>query len=299
MNMRLGCNPLCWMNTDFPQMEGQVPVDQCLSEIATIGYEGVEMEDPFLKVLDKLPGWLKARGLECIGKWHSTNLLESTLDEELERLDRHCDMLEKLGAKVVNLAECTGCVHQDHGMSLSRRPVIGSDDQWERLCDGLEVLARHIKNRGMVSAYHHHMGTVVQSAEDIDRLMAGTQTLGLLYDTGHLLFAKADPIAVLKAHASRISHVHCKSVRPSVLEEKLKVDSAFFSSVLDGVFTVPGERDDIVDYDRIIETLKSAGYCGWLVVEAEQDPSKADPFTYAQLGYETLHSILNTTLTFS
>lgn len=289
--MKLGCNPLCWMNTDFPQMKGQVSVKQCLSEIAMIGFEGVEMEDPFLKVIKDLPVWLHERKLQCIGKWHSTQLLENSLELELEKLDKHCDMLEALGAKIVNLAECSRAVHQNKKASLSTRPQIQSDEEWSALCAGMDQLAKSIEERGMISAYHHHMGTVVQSSEDIDRLMQGTQHLGLLFDTGHLLFAEAEPMTVLQKHISRVTHVHCKSVRPEILREKIEKKSSFFEAVMDGIFTVPGDEGDIVDYQRMADLLSGSNYQGWLVVEAEQDPAKADPFTYAQLGYETLHSI--------
>lgn len=291
--MKLGCNPLCWMNTDFPQMEGQVSVDQCLSEIAMIGFEGVEMEDPFLKVIKDLPIWLHERKLQCIGKWHSTLLLEHSLESEMVKLEKHCDMLEALGAKVVNLAECSYAVHQDKSAPLSSRPQIKTDAEWSKLCAGMDQMAKRIEERGLTSAYHHHMGTVVQSAEDIDRLMKGTHHLGLLFDTGHLLFAEADPMEVLSKHLSRVTHVHCKSVRPEILREKIEKNSSFFEAVMDGIFTVPGDHGDIVNYQRMVELLSDCDYQGWLVVEAEQDPAKADPFSYAQLGYETLHSMVH------
>ena len=292
MKIKLGCNPLCWMNTDFPQMKGQVSVVQCLSEIAMIGYEGVEMEDPFLKVIKDLPVWLHERQLQCIGKWHSTQLLENSIESELEKLEKHCDMLEALGAKIVNLAECSRAVHQEKKTSLSDRPQLKTQGDWENLCRGLDRLAIYIDKRGLISAYHHHMGTVVQSAEDIDRLMEGTKHLGLLFDTGHLLFAEADPMTVLEKHISRVTHFHCKSVRPEILKEKIDKKSSFFDAVMAGIFTVPGDDGNFVDYERIIDLLTSHEYEGWLVVEAEQDPEKADPFAYAQVGYETLHSLL-------
>ncbi|NGX42693.1 MAG: hypothetical protein K940chlam7_00977, partial [Chlamydiae bacterium] len=212
-------------------------------------------------------------------------------------LEEHMDLLERLQGEVVVLSECSWAVHQERETPLSQRPTVEDEKEWSRLCDGLEQMAQRVRERGFVSAYHHHMGTVIQTKEDIDKLMQQTRTLGLLLDTGHLAYAEADPLGVLREHISRVTHVHCKSVRPSVLRQKLKEDSSFFSAVVDGVFTVPGDKEqpsseEAIDFAQVIKTLVAADYSGWVVMEAEQDPSKADPFTYAQLGYETLHSLL-------
>jgi inosose dehydratase len=139
-------------------------------------------------------------------------------------------------------------------------------------------------------AYHHHMGTVVQSGEDVDRLMRETgDVVGLLLDTGHLSFAGDDPAEHARRHARRIVHVHCKDVRAGVLKDVRNRDTSFLDAVLAGVFTVPG--DGAVDYDAVLAPLAAAGYRGWLVVEAEQDPAIAHPMTYATLGHRNLEAL--------
>jgi inosose dehydratase len=169
---------------------------------------------------------------------------------------------------------------------LSRRPML-ADEQWPGFCDRLNTVARHLRTRGMRLAFHHHMGTVVQTGDDIDRLMAGTDDdVGLLLDTGHLVFAGGDPVAVAKRHGARIAHVHCKDVRASVLADVIARDESFLDAVLDGVFTVPG--DGAIDFPAVLRELRRHDYTGWLVVEAEQDPAKAHPLTYARMGHDKL-----------
>lgn len=292
MTIRLGASPLSWMNADLPSLGAHIAVEHCLSEMALIGFEGTEFEGPYLRIQEKLPTALKQRGLTCIGGWHSCHFLERDVNDELARIDEHIRLLKSLGASVLTLAECSGAVHQNE-VGLSTRPKLSSE-QWRTLCERLDMAAKRAKEQGMRPVYHHHMGTVVQSAEDIERLMQGCQDLELLFDTGHLAYAQEEWRPVFEAHKERIGHVHCKAVRSQKLQEHLAADSPFLSAVVDGVFTVPGDPDACVqsDFDSLIDGLKRSGYAGWIVLEAEQDPDKADPFHYATLGYQTLRQSL-------
>lgn len=293
--MKLGVNPLSWMNSDIPELGSHIPVEQCLIDAGSIGYEGIELEDPFKKILDRFPQLLKKHGLKLVAGWHSTFLLENSLEKEREQLKRHMDLLASLGGSVVNLAECSRAVHRE-GRPLSTRPRL-NDAEWKRLCEGMESLAETIEDQSFVSAYHHHMGTVVQDGADIDRLMAGTEKLGLLFDSGHLRYAGVKPLELLRRHALRVTHVHCKNVRSSVLREKQARDAGFFSAIVDGAFTVPGDDSDccpetFIDFQKIIQLLAENGYAGWIIMEAEQDPKKADPYRYAKLGFDTLSRLI-------
>jgi len=295
MQIKIGASPLSWMNSDFPSLGSHISVDHCLSELSLIGYQGVELEDPFRKVMDRLPQLLLSRKLNLIGGWHALRLLENPLGKELQELDEHLELLQRLGADVAIIADCSFTVHRDRSCPLSKRPYLSESD-WGKLCDHLEKVAERVAQAGMFSAYHHHMGTVVQSGSDVDRLMQGTEKLGLLFDTGHFVYAGEDPHAVLDRHLSRVTHVHCKNVRPTVLAEQLQKDSSFIDAILAGVFTVPGDQQDaatpLIDFSYLIEKLLQGNYRGWVVMEAEQDPGKADPYTYAHLGYSTIHSLL-------
>jgi inosose dehydratase len=294
-NIKIGVSPLSWMNSDMPELGSDIPVEQCLIDANEIGYEGVELEDPFRKIIDRFPDLLKQYNLSLAAGWHSTFLLENTLGQELESLKKHMDVLSSLGSHTVNLAECSGAVHREQ-KGLSGRPKLDTE-QFKRLGEKLDLLAEYLKSQGFVSAYHHHMGTVIQDAHDVDQLMQYTKILGLLFDTGHMRYAGDCPLEVLQRHINRVTHVHCKNIRSSILKDKIKKDAPFFSSIIDGAFTVPGDTSDCekgydINFEAIIDCLVENEYQGWIIMEAEQDPRKADPFSYAKLGYETLKKLV-------
>jgi inosose dehydratase len=187
-------------------------------------------------------------------------------------------------------AEVSCCIHGERNISLSNRPVM-TEAQWQRFAVRISGMASYLQSQGMKMAYHHHMGTVIETEEEVDRLMEVTgPDLALLLDTGHLTYAGGDPLAVLKRHGARIVHIHCKDVRPFILDRVREADSSFLAAVCEGVFTVPG--DGFIDYLALAAELKSQNYSGWLVVEAEQDPTKANPLTYATKGYQHLADVV-------
>lgn len=286
MNVRIGINPLTWTNDDLPALGDDIPLDVCLAEAAAVGYDGVELGRKFPRDPAVLGPLLDAHGLALVSGWYSLRLLERGVDEELVAMQPHFDLLAGLGSSVMVCAEVTRCIHGDLRARLSSRPRL-SAAEFTRFAARLDELAQRMQARGMRLAYHHHMGTVIQSEAEVHALMAATSTaVGLLLDTGHLKFAGGDPLAVARQHVARIAHVHCKDVRQTVLARVRNADTGFLEAVLQGVFTVPG--DGAVDYAPIFAVLRDAGYEGWLVVEAEQDPAIADPLTCATQGYEFL-----------
>ena len=188
--------------------------------------------------------------------------------------------------------EVTGCIHNQQQIPLSRRPLM-TEDQWQLYGARLTQVADYCLTQGVQIAYHHHMGTLIQTTEEIIKLMDSTgASVGLLLDTGHLTYAGGDPLAIIQRFANRIVHVHCKDVRLEVLNDAKNRDLSFLDAVLNGVFTVPG--DGIINYDSLCQQLKTADYQGWLVVEAEQDPAIAHPLTYATLGAKHLRKCAKT-----
>jgi inosose dehydratase len=284
--LRLGINPLTWSNDDLPSLGAENSLEDCLREARAAGYDGVELGHKFPREPAALRAALAPHGLSLVSGWYSARLLERDADAEFEAVQPHLELLAALGSEVMVVAEVTHCVHGDRHARQSRRPWLAPAD-WPRFGDRLTRLADLMQRRGVRLAYHPHMGTVVQSADDVDRLMGATgEAVGLLLDTGHLRFAGADPVEVATRHARRIAHVHCKDVRPDVLADVRNRDTSFLDAVLAGVFTVPG--DGSVDYDAVLAPLAAARYRGWLVVEAEQDPAIAHPLTYATLGHRHL-----------
>lgn len=289
MKVRIGINPLTWSNDDLPSLGSNISLETCLSEAAAAGYAGVELGHKFPRKAAVLGPLLKSHGLSLVSGWYSMRLLERDADAEFAAMQPHFELLSALGSNVMVCAEVTGCVHSDFNVRLSSRPQL-SAEAFRMLADRLSDLAKRMRRRGMRLAYHHHMGTVVQSEAEIDALMANcAPEVELLLDTGHLTYAGGDPVAVASRYSKRIAHVHCKDIRPDVLRRVQNGDSSFLEAVLQGVFTVPG--DGCIDYASVLAPLRAANYSGWLVVEAEQDPAIADPVTYAIKGYATLSQL--------
>jgi inosose dehydratase len=286
MAIRLGINPITWTNDDMPELGGDIPLEVCLAETHAAGYAGIELGGKFPRQADVLRPILARHRLDLVSGWYSAQLCRRSVTDEIAAVGDHLDLLAAMGCNVMVFAEGHGSTDGNPATPLSRRPVL-ADADWPEFCAKVSEVARHLASRGVRLAFHHHMGTVVQTEAEIDRLMAHTSTdVGLLLDTGHLVFAGGDPVAVARRHGARIVHVHCKDIRAGILADVLRDDRSFLQAVLDSVFTVPG--DGAIDFDAVLRELRAAGYAGWLVVEAEQDPAKAHPLTYARLGFANL-----------
>ena len=284
MSVRFGTNPIAWSNDDLRELGGATSLETCLTEASAAGFEGIELGHKFPRDVGLLRPMLARHGLALVSGWYSSRLLERDAAAELRAMRDHLALLRDLGCDVLILAETSNAIHGDRAAPLSRRLEL-ADREWPRFAGRLTELADAVAKQGLRIAYHHHMGTIVQSEAEIDRLMLLTgPSLTLLLDIGHASFAGADPIALAHRHRDRIGHVHCKDVRRTVMDDVLRDDLSFLDSVVDGVFTVPG--DGMVDFATVLEQLPD--YAGWLVVEAEQDPAKAHPLTYARLGHDNL-----------
>lgn len=284
--VRLGINPLTWTNDDLPSLGADTPLEVCLEEGRKAGFTGFELGNKFPRTSDALSAVLGQYDLALVSGWYSARLLERSPEEEIEAVQDHLNLLKQCGAKVMVFCEVSHCVHGDQQRPLSQRPHLG-DDEWRRLTEGLNVVGDYLREQGVHLAYHHHLGTVVESQEDVEHMLDNTHdSVGLLLDLGHLRGAGGDPLAIARRYASRVVHVHCKDVRFGVLEELRNRDKSFLDGVLDGLFTVPGDGD--IDFLPTLTQLRESGYAGWLVVEAEQDPEVAHPLTYARLGYDNL-----------
>ena len=289
MHVMLGVAPIAWTNSDLPELGGDISLETCLAESRRAGFTGTETGVKFPMDSAALGPILRHYQLALVSGWFSGRLLENDVETEMGRMAEHLDVFKTLRAPVLVYAETVGSVQTDQGTPVSRRPKL-SDDDITAYGAKLTELARRMAQVGVAMTYHHHMGTVIESAHDVDRLMAATgPEVGLLLDTGHLTFAGEDPIAVTRKHASRINHVHCKDIRPLILDRVRDQDMSFLDAVLAGVFTVPG--DGFIDFGAFAKTLYKAGYQGWVVVEAEQDPAKAPPFEYSRIGCEHLDSV--------
>ncbi|GAB3392283.1 IolE/MocC family protein [Azotobacter armeniacus] len=289
-SLKIGINPISWSNDDLPSLGGETPLSTALSEGKAIGYQGFELNGKFPKTPEGVRAVLAEYGLELVSGWYSSLLAHRSVEEEIEAIAPHCRLLAENGAKVLVYGEVAGSI-QGRRIALGERPRFYTDEAWKTYGDKLTKLARYTQSQGLRLAYHHHMGAYVQAPEDIDRLMAVTGVeVGLLFDAGHCYLGGGDPLSVLKKHLARVCHVHCKDVREGVVKLSRNEQWSFPECIVNGTFTVPGDGD--IDFEAILATLLAAGYRGWLVVEAEQDPAVAPSYAYAKKGFETLSGLL-------
>jgi inosose dehydratase/3D-(3,5/4)-trihydroxycyclohexane-1,2-dione acylhydrolase (decyclizing) len=262
----------------------------CLAEARQIGFQGMELGHKFPRTPDALRAALAPFGLACISGWYSAELLLRDADAEMAMLRPHLDLLKAMGSDVLVFAETSNAIHGDIDTPLSRRPVMQTE-QWVEFGRRVTEIGDATLREGVRLVYHHHIGTIVQSEADIDAFMAATgPSVHLLLDTGHATWGGADPAALAIRYRERISHVHTKDVRQAVMQRASAEDWSFLRSVLEGVYTVPG--DGMIDFTAVFRALP--GYAGWVVIEAEQDPAKANPLVYATKGYAHLRAVLAT-----
>jgi len=286
--VRIGINPLTWTNDDLPELGDSNSLETCLTEAKQAGYEGVELGRKFPREAAVLGPILKKFKLDLVSGWYSARLLERSVQDEIKAMQPHLTLLKSLGSKAMVFCEVSRCVHGDRKIPLSKRPKL-AEKEWQPFCEHLDAVAGHLEKEGVRMAYHHHMGTVIQAEDEVDRMMDSTKAVGLLLDTGHLTFAGGEPLRALKRHAKRIVHVHCKDIRQDKLARARKQDSSFLDAVLGDVFAVPG--DGSIQFEPILRALGEQRYSGWLVVEADQDPAKAHPLTHARIGHDCLRPL--------
>ncbi|CAI0952284.1 myo-inosose-2 dehydratase [Serratia liquefaciens] len=291
LKAKLGIAPIAWSNDDLPQLGGETSLATCLFESHLAGFQGVETGGKFPKTSEELKPTLKYFQLELVSGWYSGTLLDNSLNEEISRSLPQMQLFRDGGAACLVYGETAGTIQNRQNVPLAERRRL-SDAEISEYGDKLSRFAAFCKDFGVPLAFHHHMGTAIEDEQDIDRLMAATsKDVGLLFDTGHLVFAGVDPVRVLEKHGDRIIHVHTKDVRLDVLNGIDRHKDSFLDAVLKGVYTVPG--DGSIDFTAVINKLAAIGYQGWFVVEAEQDPAKAPPLEYARLGYNTLCKALS------
>lgn len=283
-----GTNPIAWSNDDDQTLGAHIPLETCLKEAGDIGFDGIEKGHKFPTEPAELKAALDPHGLKFVSGWHSLNLLARSAEEEKAAIQPHLDLLKAMGSRVCIVCETSNAVHGNDNVPANDRPRL-ADDQWDGFGRSVEEVAGFCAGQGVTLVYHHHMGTVVESEAEIDRLMAATgpQT-HLLLDTGHIYFGGGDPAAVARRHMGRVAHIHAKNVRPAIMRQVREERLSFLEGVRRGVFTVPGDPEGGVDFAPVLEVAAAHEYSGWLVIEAEQDPETRNPFAYQSMGLKAL-----------
>jgi len=286
--IRFGTNPIAWSNDDDPRLGAHIPLEQCLFDAAEIGFDGIEKGHKMPADADELRAVLAPHGLQFISGWYSLELLERSVEAEKRAMQDHLDLLRAMGCKVVIVCETSNAVHGHDDVAINDKPTLDAAD-WPDFGAKVEEIARFCADQGLILVYHHHMGTIVETPDEIDRFMQATgPATRLLFDTGHCLFGGGDPAAVAARHMGRVAHIHAKNVRRGVMEDVRAQRLSFLEGVRRGVFTVPGDPEGCVDFLPVLQVAAGAGYDGWLVIEAEQDPAARAPRHYQAMGLAAL-----------
>jgi inosose dehydratase len=289
--IRYGTNPIAWSNDDDFSIGGHLTLEDCLSDCRTIGFDGIEKGHLMPTDPEELKAKLAEYGLVFVSGWHSTNLLVNDIEAEKAAIQPHLDLLKANGSEVCIACECSNTIHGDDTKAVLRdRPTL-TPEEFQSFGAKLEQLAAYCAIQGIALVYHHHMGSIVQTGEEIDLLMANTgPATKLLLDTGHAWFGGSDPAEVARKHMGRVRHIHCKNVRPEIARQVEAENLSFLEGVRRGVFTVPGDTQGAVDFVPVLKIAAEHGYKGWLVIEAEQDSAVRDPLEYQTLGHRSLKS---------
>ncbi|MBC2397089.1 myo-inosose-2 dehydratase [Clostridium tetanomorphum] len=279
--VQVGIAPIAWTNDDMPELGAENTFEQCISEMALAGFKGTEIGNKYPKDTTILKRALELRAMKIASAWFSAFLTTKPYEETEKEFIKHRNFLYEMGAKVIVVSEQGHSIQGKMHTPIFKEKPIFSQDEWDKLSNGLNKLGKLAKEKDMKLVYHHHMGTGVQTTEEIDKLMERTDSdlVYLLYDTGHLIFSGEDAVAILKKYKNRIKHVHLKDIRMDIVKEVEEKEMSFLQAVKSGAFTVPG--DGCIDFKPIFNILDENKYEGWLLVEAEQDPAKANPLEYA------------------
>lgn len=287
--IRYGTNPIAWANDDDQSIGADIPTEQILTEAGRIiGFDGIENGHRWPDDPQALKALLGEYGLKFISGWYSTELLTRSVQEEIASVQGHLAKLKANGCKVCIVCECSNTVHGSPDVAVNDRPQLSAD---EMVAFGakMEEFAAYLASQGITLAYHHHMGTVVETPAEIDAFMAATgPATHLLFDAGHCTFGGGDPEQVLARHVGRVAHFHAKNIRRAITEKVRAENLSFIKGVLAGAFTVPGDAEGAIDFVPLLKILAGASYDGWLVIEAEQDPKIRNPLHYQSLGLKSL-----------
>ena len=282
-DIKWGIAPIGWRNDDIPSIGKENNLQQLLSDIVVAGFDGTEVGG-FFPAPEKLNYELKLRNLHIAGQLFSSYIIRDGIEKASEAFEKHCQFLKAVNAPVAVVSEQTYTIQRSDTANIFTDKPHFTDKEWDEVCQGLNHYGEIAAKYGIKVAYHHHMGTGIQTKEETDRLMANTDPdkVGLLFDTGHIYVSDGDYMSLLNDHIDRVVHVHFKDVRKKQEDDSRAKGLTFQQAFLNGMFTVPGDGD--LDFKPVFKKLVENNYKGWIVVEAEQDPDKANPLEMARIA---------------
>jgi inosose dehydratase len=295
VGLKLGISPINWVNEDVLELGDHYTCEDLLADFAVLGFTATENCRKFPKDPEILRPLLAEKGIQMSSQWKGVLFSDPAYREsELEAYRKHVEFLQKMGSQHVVTCELGGSIIGDPRRVSGEKAVVPlTDEEWNHMVEGLHQAGEICREHGMKLVYHYHIGTVVERPEEIDRLMEMTNPalVHLLFDSGHAYYGGSDPFTLLRKYADRIAYVHLKDVRQQVLDRITAEGISFQKAVIQGVFTVPG--DGCIDFAPIFQELFAKNYDGWMIIEAEQDPSIADPFEYAKKSKAYIYDLIS------
>lgn len=258
--MKIAGAPISWGVCEVPGWGYQLEPDQVLAEMTELGLTATEFGPQ---------GWLpeapadraaalKPYGLAAVGAFVPV-LLHDPEHDPLPAVDAELDSFEAAGGDVLVLAAASGLDGYDE------RPEL-DDAQWATVFRNLDRLTALAASRGIRASLHPHVGTMVETRDDVLRVLEGS-SIALTLDTGHLLIGGTDPAALVDDWAARVNHVHAKDVRADLAVKVRAGELTYTEAVREGIYVPLGEGD--VDLPRIVSALGAAGFDGWYVLEQD------------------------------
>lgn len=290
----IGISPINWTNDDMPSLGSNNNFEQILSEIALTGYSGTEIGITFPQNADKIKYHLKLRNLKAVGKWFNAYLATEPFSAIQQDFEEALLQLKTVNASCINVCEMSYNLFRSDRSMFQQKPQL-SEKQWQNLCEGLNKLGRLAHRENIKLCYHHHMGTVIQTKEEILFLLNHTDAryVYLCLDTADLTLADIEPVPFIMQIGKRIGNVHLKDIYSEKMIEARKYSYSFRDAIKHNCFTVPGDGNGYINFEKIFQALDSVGYSGWLVVEAEQNPDTDNPFECALKARYYLRAMLD------
>ena len=218
MSVKLGVAPIAWSNDDMPELGGDTTLEQCLAEARQAGYIGIESGGKFPKKSSELIPKLNQFNLNLCSGWYGANLRKNSINDEKKSIQEQLKLFKDCDAPCIVFDEVSGSIQGDPNRKLSSRPQMDKDE-WKKFCEKISEMGKYLEDQGMPLAYHHHMGTVIETQKDTERLLENTgDEVKLTLDTGHMLFAGGNSIKVISDYKERLAHVHCKDMRKNILD---------------------------------------------------------------------------------
>ncbi len=289
---RLAGAPISWGACEIPGWGVMPTPDRVLAEMAELGLRGTELgsvgffpDDP-----DSISAQLKRYELELVGGFVPLVLHEPDFEGTIRAARKSAELIARAGGRMFVIG-----VVQDLDWSA---PQELDDRGWARLAQHLNEIETVTGEYGLTTAVHPHAGTLIETAEQVERAMEVIE-VGWCLDTGHLTIGGADPVQFARSHGDRVVHVHLKDVDANVAADFRAGRRSLVDATRNGLFLPLGKGDARIA--EVMEALQAHGYDGWLVLEQDtaitgDEPTVAGgPMRDARESIAFLHDTARTT----